>query len=430
LVGSDAGYSTGKGIPRKAFYIFDVKSEMELEKHNIKFVSCQDLLEYYQKETGTNGKEKNVYELVQFFIKKNPNGYYLLDEVPLIKGNYGEYTARTIKIAKEFILKCKQLLGEKQFLWIAFQSNTLNDRSESSDDFKDEFDNMIDFLRKELNFYSPNLTLNMRNSSEVGNLAKSLKSSDRNEYKITNVIQSLPTPKSSITSPKPTLFPVLEKDLKQKFLELFEKATEEGKINVILISSTNTFDVEPIKEALIECGIEEIDIFIHTFKSNNSKEDIKEFLSKEKAFLICGDELFTGMEAHSILYCASDDDFNKNLRVHVMRACSKLNIVYSYETDIDGYIDFSGAKLDPTFMKGCDEEMERFAFQCLTCQKKKSNNEDEKEDEDDIFVCKSCLIGCHSGHDVKSRNVRSELKKDMLKCDCKTKCLNCNIFQK
>jgi len=86
LVGSEAGVYKGKGIPRRAFYIFDVKSEMELEKHNIKFMSCQDLLEYYQKETGTNGEEMNVYELVKFFIKKNPNGYYLLDEVPLLKG--------------------------------------------------------------------------------------------------------------------------------------------------------------------------------------------------------------------------------------------------------------------------------------------------------------------------------------------------------
>ena len=86
LVGSDAGDWNGKGFPRNAFYIFDVKSEMELEKHNIKFLSCQDLLEYYQKETGLNGEEMNVYELVQFFMEKNPNGYYLLDEVPLIKG--------------------------------------------------------------------------------------------------------------------------------------------------------------------------------------------------------------------------------------------------------------------------------------------------------------------------------------------------------
>ena len=86
MVGSDAGIYNGKGIPRKAFYIFDVKSDMEFEKHDIKFMSCQDLLKYYQKETGTKGEEMNVYELVQFFIRKNPNGYYLLDEVPLIQG--------------------------------------------------------------------------------------------------------------------------------------------------------------------------------------------------------------------------------------------------------------------------------------------------------------------------------------------------------
>ena len=86
LVGSDAGDPQGKGMAKKNIYIFDVKSEMELEKHNIKFMSCQDLLEYYQKETGINGEEKSVYELVQFFIEKNPNGYYLLDEVPLIQG--------------------------------------------------------------------------------------------------------------------------------------------------------------------------------------------------------------------------------------------------------------------------------------------------------------------------------------------------------
>ena len=87
MVGSDAGDKgvEGTGIPRKAFYIFDVKSEMELEKHQIKFLSCQDLLRYYEDQTGKNGETLNVYQLVQFFIEKNPNGYYFLDEVPLIK---------------------------------------------------------------------------------------------------------------------------------------------------------------------------------------------------------------------------------------------------------------------------------------------------------------------------------------------------------
>ena len=330
-------------------------------------------------------------------------------------------------MAEEFILNCKQLLGDKPFLWIAFQSNSLNDRCYSTDGFKDAFDEMIECLRKELNFYSPNLTLNMRNSSEVGNLAKSLKS-EYGDVEITNVIQSLPTPKSSITSTKPTLFPVLFEDFINKYFVEFEKAIDEGKINVILISCTKTFDVEQIKEALVECDIVEEDIFIHTLNSNNSKEDIKQFLSKEKGFLICEDELFTGMEADSILYCINDFD-DKNLRVNVMRACSKLNIVYCYRTDYDEYIDFSGAKLDPTFMNGCDEEMKNNAFQCLTCQKKENKNEDVKIDEDDIFVCKPCLIGCHSGHDVELKYVHADLEKDIVKCDCKTKCLNC-IFLK
>ena len=91
LVGSDAGDWNGKGFPRNAFYIFDVKSEMELEKHNIKFLSCQDLLEYYQKETGMNGENMNIYELVKYFMKKNSNGYYLFDEVPLIKGIFVQF---------------------------------------------------------------------------------------------------------------------------------------------------------------------------------------------------------------------------------------------------------------------------------------------------------------------------------------------------
>ena len=86
LIGSDAGDTIGKGIPRKAFYIFDVKSEMEFKKYGIVFLSCQDLLKFYQDKTGTDGEGINVYDLVKFYIKNNPNGYYFLDEVPLIPG--------------------------------------------------------------------------------------------------------------------------------------------------------------------------------------------------------------------------------------------------------------------------------------------------------------------------------------------------------
>ena len=142
-------------------------------------------------------------------------------------------------------MNCKQVLGKTAFLWIAFQSNCLNDRCYSSDHFESAFDEMIEFLKDELKFYSPNLKLNMRNSSEVGNLAKSLKS-DFGRGKITNLIESLPTPKSSICATKPTLFPVSRTDLKD-YDKLFEKATEKGAIKVVLISSVVYFDIDEIK---------------------------------------------------------------------------------------------------------------------------------------------------------------------------------------
>ena len=45
----------------------------------------------------------------------------------------------------------------------------------------------------------------------------------------------------------------------------------------ILIESERYFDVEEIKKALLKCDVKEKDIFTHTFESNNTKEDIKEF---------------------------------------------------------------------------------------------------------------------------------------------------------
>ena len=120
-------------------------------------------------------------------------------------------------------------------------------------------------------------------------------------------------------------------------------------MRVILFSSREEFDLEKIKDALLTCGVEEEDIFVHTFESKHTKEDIKTFLKNQYGFLICQDELFTGMEAKSVVYCVSDDDYVNCVRVNVMRACEKLNIVYCYNKDDSTFIDFRSAKMDPTF---------------------------------------------------------------------------------
>ena len=46
-------------------------------------------------------------------------------------------------MAKEFILDCKKTLGNNPFLWFAFQTNALNDLCGSSDNFKNEFENLL-----------------------------------------------------------------------------------------------------------------------------------------------------------------------------------------------------------------------------------------------------------------------------------------------
>ena len=153
---------------------------------------------------------------------------------------------------KEFILCCKDFLGDRPFLWVAFQSNTLVDRCGTTNEFQPKFDEMIESLTKDFNFYSPKLTLNMRNSSEVGELAQTLRS-DYGDRKITSIIESLPAPKSSVTSTKPTFFPMPSKDfhLKENCYKVLKRTTENGQIKVILIAGADDYELEMLKHAVL-----------------------------------------------------------------------------------------------------------------------------------------------------------------------------------
>ena len=82
----------GKGCPRRALSFFDVFSEMEFEEiRGINFLSVQDLFHFYEDQKGHGkygmgeyGYNPTGYELVLFFMKKNPDALYFVDEVPLI----------------------------------------------------------------------------------------------------------------------------------------------------------------------------------------------------------------------------------------------------------------------------------------------------------------------------------------------------------
>ena len=87
LVGTDACDHHEKGIPRSALYFYDIKSEMELERYGIHFLSAQDLKFFYDgQDQQTKIEQLNIYGLVEYFMEHHPYGSYFLDEVPLIQG--------------------------------------------------------------------------------------------------------------------------------------------------------------------------------------------------------------------------------------------------------------------------------------------------------------------------------------------------------
>jgi hypothetical protein len=333
-------------------------------------------------------------------------------------------------MAQKFIEKCVTILGSNPFLWIAFQSNVICDYSITSEEFNHQFQNMLINLESEMKFYSPSLKYNMRNSHDVAQLAKSLKSQMIN-VKMTNVIETLATHLSSLTSNKPNLIPISQYDFNTNLDDLIKTATEEGTIAVILYSNKCHFDPIALKNSLMNIsGVEKDDIFCHSFESNNTKVDMKKALLNPKTILICQDELFTGMEANAVVYCVSDGYYgNVNLRVNVMRATSKLNIIYQYAKDDDNgnYINFGTTCLNPKFMTGCDEKMKFDAYECLTCKNNSTCDADNENNK--VIVCKSCLVACHNGHQIETRDVENELKKESVKCECKSKCYNCLFFK-
>ena len=138
-------------------------------------------------------------------------------------------------------------------------------------------------------------------------------------------------------------------------------------MNVILYTEKYHFNPDEIKSSLLKCGLKKEDIFCHSFDSNNTKQEMKTFLLNPNGVLICQDELFIGMEAHAITYCLSDQDYQKNIRCHLMRATSDLTILYSFDKDSYYHIDFGSATVSPQFIK-CDKLIKSYAWKCLSCK--------------------------------------------------------------
>ena len=271
---------------------------------------------------------------------------------------------------------------------------------------------MTEELSKEHGFYLPTLSVNMRNSHEIAELSKAVKPESSFHKIKQDIIDILSTQKSSVLSTKPRVIPIEHRNLGNHLKQAIKMAIDGKKTNVFLYNDRNRlkFNPDDIKKQLLECGIKEEDILCHSVDSNNTKEDIKAFLLNPDGILICQDECFIGMESYSVVYFVADTDSGSNLRCHLMRASSELDVVYAFGKDDFRHIDFASAIVLPQFME-CDEVMEQLVWKCETC-----NNLD---------ICKSCAILCHRGHHFKYRWVKQDLKLESVQCNCHASSSTC-----
>ena len=66
--------------------IFDIYTKIyDFAGTNILVISAQDLWSFYQsKVKGVDRKDVIIYELVEFFILRHPNGHFIFDECPIL----------------------------------------------------------------------------------------------------------------------------------------------------------------------------------------------------------------------------------------------------------------------------------------------------------------------------------------------------------
>ena len=208
-------------------------------------------------------------------------------------------------MANVFVNECEKLLGSNPYLWMDI-SATAHHYIHSKEDFRWRVNKMRNSKACIVTF--PHYSIYS---------STTLKSNDSEESR-----GYLPN----------TLIPIEKDTLDQNYEKIFQEATKNAEINVILINDETCFDVKQIVKALNKMGVRDDDIFVHTFSSTKSFEEVKKFLESPTKYLICSDELFSGMTTDSISYCFSDkDEHSRTVYMdHIFSKYHNSSFIYKY----------------------------------------------------------------------------------------------------
>lgn len=254
-------------------------------------------------------------------------------------------------------------------------------------------------------FYFPSLQLNMRNSKCIGEAASDVKPENSTIDITADIIDKLPI-QSTTNDIQPSLILVEKDNFKNDLSSVFKKATDlsnNGGFS-ILHDGSDLFHQDEIKQAVINCGVQNEDLLNHSV--NTSKDDVEAYLCNPRGVQICRDKYYVGMESNVVIYCVSDTYDYTSLRCHMMRAVSNLIAIYAFDKNLERRINFGSTKMHSQYLQ-CQNTMEQYAWKCDTCKRR--------------VVCKNCAVGCHRGHQLTLMKLDGQNKH--CACDKTNKCI-------
>ena len=154
-------------------------------------------------------------------------------------------------------------MGENPFLWVSFQTNPLLDFTRNLGSFESEFEKLTKTLGR-LGFHIAEMSSNMRNSKQIGQLAKEAKVSSglgsgfRGKIPILNV-------HSTVNSQTPTHIPMNQDDCGKLVVPALGYALNvinpnEDKSFCCVVLHGDALMSSDIKDCLVAIGVEEKDV--------------------------------------------------------------------------------------------------------------------------------------------------------------------------
>ena len=343
----------------------------------------------------------------------------------------------------------------KKHLWLAIQTNTLNDVgtgfptnwAESVGIFKNNL--------KEVGYYFPQLNSNYRNSEQIVKLGKDIQSnfSDYDVNRVLNVAESAAMLHNNMTrtipynfkykderfnqviehaftlirndirnNPKKSCIVILNDDPLSTSEEIFNALPNDVKHNEVVT-------MYPIKEGMLNDG------------GNNDDDDDDEIVNKllTSNCLITPGDYFKGAEAENVIVNSNaSGGFGAGFssqRCSLLRAVSRLVIVQ--RMDESEAFTFQNTTLDTTCLK-CLKECKDYLYKCNDCTEtfnKTKLKEQERNEKSslqipaqetkslssspkDFLICLSCTLKCHKGHSFDGINIKRDLNGLITKCSC------------